>query len=92
MATDTRPAHPTPPWLFLFLDLPFGAAVGYLMIAVPFWLRHGGLSLEAIGALSATAFAPHALKILWIPVLDIGSYRRAWYLGMTAGTAGLLVA
>jgi MFS transporter, PAT family, beta-lactamase induction signal transducer AmpG len=92
MATDTRPARPTPPWLFLFLDLPFGAAVGYLMIAVPFWLRHGGLSLDAIGVLSATAFAPHALKILWIPVLDIGSFKRAWYLAMTVGTAGLLVA
>jgi MFS transporter, PAT family, beta-lactamase induction signal transducer AmpG len=90
MATQI-PARPTPPWLFLFLDLPFGAAVGYLMIAVPFWLRGGGLSLEAIGALSATAFAPHALKILWVPVLDIGSFRKAWYLAMTVGTAGLLV-
>lgn len=91
MATET-PARPTPPWLFLFLDLPFGAAIGYVMIAVPFWLRGGGLSLEAIGVLSASAFAPHALKIFWIPVLDIGSYRKVWYLAMTVGTAGLLVA
>ncbi len=87
-----RPEKPTPPALFLFLDLPFGAAVGYLMIAVPFWLRQGGLSLADVAALSATAFMPHALKILWIPVLDIGSYKRAWYLAMTTGTAALLVA
>ncbi len=84
--------NPTPPALFLFLDLPFGAAVGYLQIAVPFWLRQGGLSLAEIGALVATASAPHALKLLWIPVLDIGSYRKIWYLAMTLGTAGFLVA
>jgi MFS family permease len=86
------PARPTPPWFFLFLDLPFGAAVGWLQIAVPFWLERKGMPLEAIAALSGTAFAPHAFKILWIPLLDIGSYKRAWYLGMTGLTAALLVA
>src|SRR4029450_1099807 len=86
------PARPTPPWLFLFLDLPFGAAVGYAMIAMPFWLRHGGLPLDQIGAISAAGFAPHAFKILWIPVLDIGSLKRVWDLAMTAATAALLVA
>ncbi len=88
----TDPARPTPPVLFLFLDLPFGAAVGYAMIAMPFWLRHGGVSLEQVGAISAAAFAPHAFKLLWIPVLDVGSYRRTWYLVMVAATAALLVA
>ena len=86
------PARPTPPWLFLFLDLPFGAAVGYAMIAMPFWLRHGGVPLDQVGAISAAVFAPHAFKILWIPVLDIGSLKRVWYLAMTAATAALLVA
>jgi len=85
-------SRPTPPWLFLFLDLPFGAAVGYAMIAMPFWLRHGGVPLDQVGAISAAVFAPHAFKILWIPVLDIGSFKRAWYLAMTAATAALLVA
>ncbi len=88
----TAPTRPTPPALFLFLDLPFGAAVGFLQIAVPFWLRSGGLSLAQVGALSATAFAPHALKLVWIPVLDLGSTRKVWYLAMTASTASLLVA
>ncbi|WP_242337311.1 MULTISPECIES: MFS transporter [Anaeromyxobacter] len=86
------PARPTPPWLFLFLDLPFGAAVGYAMIAMPFWLRQGGVPLDRVGAISAAVFAPHAFKILWIPVLDIGSLKRAWYLAMTTATAALLVA
>jgi MFS family permease len=91
--TDAKdPERPTPPLLFLFLDLPFGAAVGYAMIAMPFWLRQGGVPLEQVGAISAAAFAPHAFKLLWIPVLDVGSFRRVWYLAMTAATAGLLVA
>jgi PAT family beta-lactamase induction signal transducer AmpG len=87
-----EPARTTPPFLFLFLDLPFAAAVGYAMIAMPFWLRQGGVPLDQVGAISAAVFAPHAFKILWIPVLDIGSLKRAWYLAMTAATAGLLFA
>ena len=61
----TRPPHA--PWLFLFLDLPFGAAVGYAMIAMPFWLVHGGVPLDQVGAISAAVFAPHAFKILLGP-------------------------
>lgn len=87
-----QPARPTPPWYFLFLDLPFGAAVGWLQIAVPFWLERQGMPLAEIAALSGTAFAPHAFKILWIPLLDIGSYKRLWYLAMSGLTAALLVA
>lgn len=86
------PARPTPPWYFLFLDLPFGAAVGWLQIAVPFWLERKGMTLEAIAALSGTAFAPHAFKILWIPLLDIGSAKRRWYLAMAVITSALLLA
>lgn len=88
----TPPARPTPPFLFLFLDLPFGAAVGYATVAMPWWLRQGGLSLAEIGALSATAFAPHGLKLLWVPAIDLLGTRRSWYLAMCAATAALLVA
>jgi hypothetical protein len=86
------PARPTPPALFLFLDLPFGAAVGYAMIAMPFLLREGGVPLDRVAAISAAVFAPHAFKLLWIPVLDLGARRRPWYLAMVVLTAGLLVA
>ncbi len=86
-----EPAHPTPPVLFLLLDLPFGAAVGYATIAMPWWLRQGGLSLAEVGAISAAAFAPHGLKLLWVPILDLVPSRRAFYLAMAAATAALLV-
>jgi hypothetical protein len=84
------PRHFTPPTLYLLLDLPYGAAVGYLSVAVPFWLAARGVPLSAIAALSATAFLPHALKIFWVPLLDVGSHRKAWYLSMVACTGGLL--
>jgi MFS transporter, PAT family, beta-lactamase induction signal transducer AmpG len=70
--------------------LPFGAAVGYLQIAAPFWLRAAGVSLSDIGAISATAFLPHAWKILWVPLLDVGPYRKRWYAGAVVITAALL--
>jgi MFS transporter, PAT family, beta-lactamase induction signal transducer AmpG len=86
------PARPTRPYLFLFLDLPFGAAVGYASIAMPYWMRQGGLSLAELGALGAAASAPHGLKLLWVPALDLVGTRRGWYLVMCAATASLLVA
>jgi MFS family permease len=82
----------TPPFVYLFMELPFGAAVGFLMIAVPFWLASAGVSLADIAKVSATGFLPHALKILWVPLLDIGARRRLWYLSMVAATAVLLAA
>jgi hypothetical protein len=72
--------------------LPFGAAVGYLQIAAPFWLRSAGVSLADIGMVSATAFLPHAWKIAWVPLLDVGPYRKRWYGLAVAATAGLLAA
>jgi MFS transporter, PAT family, beta-lactamase induction signal transducer AmpG len=86
------PERPTPPALYLLLDLPYGAAVGYLELAVPFWLAGAGVPLAEIAALSAAAFMPHALKILWVPLLDLGARRKVWYLGMISATAALLVA
>jgi len=86
------PARPTPPALYLLLDLPYGTAVGYLSIAVPYWLARAGVPLSDIAALSAAAFMPHALKILWVPLLDLGARRKLWYLAMISATAALLAA
>jgi MFS transporter, PAT family, beta-lactamase induction signal transducer AmpG len=72
--------------------LPFGAAVGYLQVAAPFWLRSAGVSLVDIGAISATAFLPHAWKIVWVPLLDVGPYRKRWYGAAVVATAALLAA
>jgi len=85
-------ARPSPPWIFSVTILPFAAAIGYVTIAAPFWLATRGVSLVAIGAMSATALAPHAFKFLWAPLLDLGARRRAWYVAACLLTAALLAA
>jgi PAT family beta-lactamase induction signal transducer AmpG len=84
--------RPSPPAVFALTIQPFAAAVGYVSIAAPFWLKSQGVSLAAIGAISATAMTPHAIKFLWAPLIDVGSWRKAWFAGTTAATAALLVA
>ncbi|MBJ6763786.1 MFS transporter [Myxococcaceae bacterium JPH2] len=97
--TDTDvalPATPSERWswppLFALLDFQFGAAVGLMQTAVPYWLAKDGLSLAQIGVLSATAFTPHAWKLLWVPLIDLGPWRRVWYCVSALLTAGLLLA
>ncbi|HET8734822.1 MAG TPA: MFS transporter [Anaeromyxobacteraceae bacterium] len=82
----------TPPWLYLFLEMPFGAAIGFLMIAVPYRLSAAGIPLAEIATVSAVGFMPHALKIFWVPVIDMVGRRKTWYLGMVGITAALLAA
>ena len=79
--------RPTPPALFAFTILPFGAAVGYVSIAAPFWLEAQGVSLAAIGTISGIANAPHAFKFLWAPLVDLGGHRKRWFFATTALTA-----
>ncbi|WP_233577491.1 MFS transporter [Citreicoccus inhibens] len=90
------PATPSARWswppLFALLDFQFGAAVGLMQTAVPYWLAKDGLSLAQIGVLSATAFTPHAWKLLWVPLIDLGPWRRVWYCVSALLTAGLLLA
>jgi PAT family beta-lactamase induction signal transducer AmpG len=82
----------TRPWLFLFLELPFGAAIGFLMIAVPYRLSAAGVPLSDIATVSAVGFMPHALKIFWVPLIDMIGRRKVWYLAMVGVTAALLAA
>ena len=79
-------ARPSPPWIFAVTILPFAAAVGYVTIAAPYWLATRGVSLAAIGAMSGLALAPHGLKVLWAPLIDLGP-RKLWFLGTTLITA-----
>ena len=83
--------RPSPPAVFALTILPFAAAVGYVSIAAPFWLKSQGVSLAAIGAIQAAAMTPHAIKFLWAPLIDVGARRKAWFGWMTAATAALLV-
>ncbi len=84
--------RPTPPPVFALAILPFAAAVGYVSIAVPFWLEREGVSLGAIGTMSGIAMMPHAVKFLWAPLVDVGGRRRRWFVAMAALTAASLVA
>lgn len=83
-------SRPTHPLLFAVMVLPFSAAVGFLQVAVPYSLRSQGVSLAAIAALSGTAFYPMALKILWVPLIDLAPRRRRWYVASALTTAFLL--
>ncbi len=75
------------PAYWAVLVLPFGIAVGYLQVAVPYVLRLRGVDMAVIGAISATANTPHAIKFFWAPALDAGWPRKKWYFVMVAVTA-----
>ncbi|WP_224361191.1 MFS transporter [Hyalangium versicolor] len=91
-ATATTDERWSWPPLFGLLEIQFGAAVGYLQVAVPYWLAKDGMPLAEIGVLSGTAFSPHAWKLLWVPLIDLGPWRRVWYGVSTLLTAVLLLA
>jgi MFS family permease len=80
------PHRATRPWVFSITIVPFAAAVGYASIAAPFWLAQQGVSLAVIGAISGSMMMPHALKVFWAPLVDLGR-RRRWFVVTTAITA-----
>jgi MFS family permease len=73
--------------MWAVLVLPFGLAVGYLQVAMPYVLRLRGIDMAVIGAIALTANSPHAYKFLWAPVLDAGWPRKRWYVLTVALTA-----
>src|SRR5262245_31383090 len=86
MPADQAPKH-VHPSLFGLLVIPFGLAVGYGTVAVPFILRNRRLDMATIATISALALGPHGWKFFWAPALDTGWRRRSWYLGCIAATA-----
>jgi PAT family beta-lactamase induction signal transducer AmpG len=70
-----------PPPFWAVLTLPFGLAVGFVTVAVPFVLRSRGVPMTAIATVSQTALLPHAIKLFWSPALDSGPRRRSWFFG-----------
>jgi MFS family permease len=84
VATERR-YLPAPLWAIL--TLPFGLAVGYAQIAVPFVLRTRGIDMTLIATVSNVAQLPHVVKPFWSPALDAGPRRRSWFLAMIAVTA-----
>ena len=67
------------PWHFFFLVLPFGAAFGFVSVALPYVARQRGISVAAISAIVAAALLPHSPKFLWAPIVDLTWTRKAWY-------------
>ena len=67
------------PWHFFFLVLPYGVSFGFVSVALPYVARERGISVEAIGGVVAAAFAPHAWKFLWAPIVDTTLSRKTWY-------------
>lgn len=71
-----RPRY-APPWLFFLLLLPVGLCSGFCLVALPYLLHRSGISVEAAGAILALTLLPQSLRILWIPLLDLGVRRRS---------------
>jgi MFS family permease len=84
--------RPTAPAVFAATILPFAAAVGYGSIAVPRWLEDEHVSLATIAWISGVTLAPHGLKILWAPLIDLLGRRRTWFTWMALLTSVLLCA
>ena len=91
MAAIEGAARPSPPWIFGILELPFGAAVGFCQVFVPWLLAGHGMPIDQIGVISGTTFSPHAWKILWVPLIDVSPWRKAWFLA-PALSIGLFLA
>lgn len=60
-----------------FLYFAEGFPFGFVWDAMPVFLRHRGLSLEAIGLLSLMSL-PWSLKFFWSPAVDRWASERTW--------------
>ncbi len=76
--------RPFPSFLWGVLTLPFGLAVGFATVVVPFVLRDHGLDMTTIATVSLVVQLPHVIKLFWSPLLDAGQPRRSWYFGSVA--------
>jgi PAT family beta-lactamase induction signal transducer AmpG len=94
LAAGSRPdpvaRGPFHPVFWAVLVLPFGLAVGYAQVAVPYVLRLRGLDMMVIAGIASVSSLPHAWKFLWAPALDAGWRRKSWFLVMIVMTSGLL--
>ena len=79
MSTSAAPLKVPHPALFAILLYPFGAVSGYLTVTLAFNLNLHGVTLAAIGALTAVSFIPNTWKFLWAPVVDITFTPKRWY-------------
>lgn len=75
----SRPAELPHPARFLALDIPFGAATGFINVTLAYQLAQRGVSAGAIGDLIAVTYLPQTWKVFWAPVVDTTLTSRRWY-------------
>lgn len=108
MSSSSPAARPPAPWLWFFLNLPFGATSGFVTVALAYAVSHAGFDDDVVAGLVAMNLLPHTWKFLWAPVVDMTLTRKRWYryanllscvtlaaMGLVpieAGTIGLLTA
>lgn len=82
--------------LFGCLYLSEGAPVGYLWWALPTQLRHAGVAVDDITALTALLVVPWTLKFFWAPIFDVLRFPRwglrAWLVTVQLGMGLPLIA
>ena len=64
-----------------------GFPFGFVLDAVPIFLRQGGATLETIGVMSLVTL-PWSLKLLWAPAVDRWFGEKAWILSCQIFLAG----
>ncbi len=67
------------PWVWLFLNLPFGATSGFVSVTLGFILKAQGLADDKVAGLVALNLLPHTVKFFWAPVADVTLSRKKWY-------------
>jgi MFS family permease len=60
--------------------MPYGSFNGVAAVALPFLLRHDGISVPRIAAIEAFVQAPAIWYVLWAPMVDFALRRRTWIL------------
>jgi MFS transporter, PAT family, beta-lactamase induction signal transducer AmpG len=72
-----RGPHPA---RFAVLIVPFGAAFGMVLSALPALATQNGIAESTAIEIVGSTYLVHTLKPLWAPLLDTTLTRRTWYL------------
>lgn len=82
--TQGRPPHP---FLYTLLIVPFGAASGFVSVALAFLATRHGLTVEQGALLVAANMFPNVWKFFWAPIADKTLSRKRWYVLSVVGVA-----
>jgi len=64
--------------MFAVIAFSFGIPTGFLYVTLPYLASQGGLNLLQVGSITGMALTANFLKILWMPVVDMGKTLRWW--------------